>query len=269
MSTRGRRHASWFVAGAILLTACGTSSSAGGSPSGAASDLNGQTFVTTGDRSVVGGPTLVPGSQLRLSFTSNGFSASAGCNTMSGSGGVQDGSLVVNGALSQTEMACSPALMKQERWWADLLASTPNVEATDGALAMTSDAVHVNLVNESAAVADRPLDGTQWRLDGIIDGQSASSVPDGTTALVEFNRGNLDVQGCNSYSASYSVVGQTLTIGELSVSGTVHPCPTSGDALDRTLQTALHGNVTYVIDGDRLTLTNGPSALTFQAMLRM
>ncbi len=114
-----------------------------------------------------------------------------------------------------------------------------------------------------------PLDGTQWRLDGIIQGQTASSVPDGTTAMVQFNRGTLDVQGCNSYTATYDVTGQTLTIGELTVSGAAHPCPTSGDALDRTLQSVLHGDVTYAIDGDRLTLTNGSAALTFQAMLRM
>ena len=258
------------LATTAMLSGCGTSSTGGAtSPSASGAGLIGHTYVSSHARVGAAHSPLVAGSQLRLSFTAVGISASAGCNTMSGAGGVSGGTLVLTGPLSQTEMACSPGLMKQEQWWGDFLSSTPTVDVATHTITLAAGTGKVTMVDESTAVPDRPLEGTPWRLDGIVDGQTASSVPTGVTALVQFGGGTLDVAGCNNYRATYTITGDALSISPLHVTGDVHPCPTTGDALDQMLQKVLHGTVTYAIDGDRLTLSNGSAALTFQGMLRM
>jgi heat shock protein HslJ len=125
------------------------------------------------------------------------------------------------------------------------------------------------MVDESVAVPDRALEGTQWRLDGVIDGDTASSVPNGLASTLQLDGGTLTVVGCNTYQGTYTVSGATITVGSLATSGQVRPCSTAGNALDQTFQKVLHGDVTYAIDGEHLTLTNGPMALTFQGMLQM
>ena len=257
------------------LAGCGQGGSGGagatgsGSPTPGSDALVGHTYVAT---SVQNGSTkypLVPGAPVRLTFTADGISASAGCNTMSGTGTVTGGMLVLNGSLSQTEMACDPPIMKQEQWWATVLTSKPQVTVNGDVVTLTNDSSVVAMVDESTRVPDRPVTGTQWRLDGIIDGDVASSVPNGASALVRFADGSVDVSGCNDYRAAYTASGNTLTIAPLHTVGAVRPCPSTGDEIDRTLQRVLTGTVTYAIDGDQMTLTNGSSALTFQAMLRM
>lgn len=68
---------------------------------------------------------LVEGTRIRLMLHEDGrITASAGCNTLSGSMEVERDRIVV-GELSTTEMGCEPALHDQDEWLADVLVADP------------------------------------------------------------------------------------------------------------------------------------------------
>ncbi len=110
-------------------------------PSATASELTGQ-FTSV----AVTGATLVDGTQVVLTFDGNGrVSAIAGCNTLSGSYTVEDEQLVVGEELAMTRMACSPELMDQDTWLAELLTSNPTIVVDGDTLTLTADDVTLEL----------------------------------------------------------------------------------------------------------------------------
>ena len=110
-------------------------------PSATASGLAGQ-FTSV----AVTGATLVDGTQVVLTFDGTGrVSAIAGCNTLSGSYAVEDEQLVVGEELAMTRMACSPELMDQDTWLAELLTSNPTIVVDGDTLTLTADDVTLEL----------------------------------------------------------------------------------------------------------------------------
>lgn len=96
----------------------------GGTPT--TPDLAGRTFAST----EVAGHELVPGTSVRITFEEGHLSATAACNTVFGSAQWSDGVLEA-GPLASTMMACSPELMAQDAWLAELLEAGPTI-ALDG-----------------------------------------------------------------------------------------------------------------------------------------
>ena len=73
---------------------------------------------------------------VRLDFAADGrVSAETGCNGVHGPASVED-SVLVTGPLMSTRMACEPALMEQERWVTEMLASHPRLELSGPYLAL-------------------------------------------------------------------------------------------------------------------------------------
>lgn len=101
----------------------GTGSSADTPP------LVGRTFVSTEVR----GRALVPGSTVRITFREGGLAAKAGCNTLFGSA-TWAGGVLAAPMLASTMMACSPDLMDQDTWLAELLQSNPVLRLEASAL---------------------------------------------------------------------------------------------------------------------------------------
>ena len=85
-------------------------------------DLDGRTFVSTETE----GFTLVPGTQVTLTFEEGNVSASAGCNTMSGPYEIDDGTLEV-GEMATTLIGCPDDLQQQDQTLQDLLTGGPGV----------------------------------------------------------------------------------------------------------------------------------------------
>jgi heat shock protein HslJ len=111
---------------ALLLAAGGCGDDDDGSGAGpgppAAADLDGRTFVSTGAE----GFTLVPGTQVTLTFEDGNVSASAGCNTMSGPYEIDDGTLEV-GDMASTLIGCPDDLQRQDETLQDLLTGGPGM----------------------------------------------------------------------------------------------------------------------------------------------
>jgi len=79
---------------------------------------------------------LALGSTLTLTFTADGISAKADCNSMFG---------------QMTMMACDPALMDQDQWISDFLSSGPNWSLDGNTLTLTSGESSIELRDATSA----------------------------------------------------------------------------------------------------------------------
>lgn len=107
--------------------------------------LVGRTFVSTQTH----GQALVPGSTVRITFRDGGLAAKAGCNTLFGSA-TWTGGVLAAPMLASTMMACSPELMAQDTWLAELLQSEPAL-ALDGHTLTLGDAASGLVLVETEA----------------------------------------------------------------------------------------------------------------------
>lgn len=248
---------------ATLLAACSGGAGGGTEPSGAATgpttaDLEGRTFLSTG----VEGHELVPDSQVRLTFTADGLSASGGCNTMGGAYTLADGRLTTD-ALAMTEMACDEPLMAQDTWLMGVLADA-RLDLAGDTLILEADGTRLVMGDEQALVPDLPLEGTNWLLDTIVTGDAASSVPAGLEPTLLFADGQVAIAtGCNRGSGAVEIRDATIVVGP--VMSTKMACDEETGALESTIFDLLTGEVPYAIDGDRLTLGAGPTQLVYRA----
>lgn len=226
------------------LAACGdgTDVAAGGS-------LTGRTFLSES----VTGHELVEGTQLRLQFREGEVSATAGCNSLFGTLRVEGDRLFADD-VGGTEMGCDPERHAQDAWITELLGSGPTYELDGDRLRLTAGEVVVTLLDREVADPDRPLEGTTWVLDGLVEGESVSSVPvDAETTLV-FGDGRVAVVSCNQGSAPVTVVGDELGIGALAM--TRMACEDDRMYVESHVTAVLDGRITFAIEAARLTLTH-------------
>jgi len=244
---------SWAVVVVVAtLAACGDAlnTSSGG-------DFVGQTYQAvevTRDGTV---QPVVQGTSLSLTFDSGGISASAGCNSMVSGGGVRDGVLQAD-TLASTEMACDPAIMEQEQWWAQFLTSGPTVDVGEQALTLTSGSDTVHMTSEPI-VAGLPLSGTTWTLDTIIDQGSASNIPTGVgTSTATFTEQSMTVLVADCRNTQVTVsLSQTAAAFDAAPFAS-SACTGEAAGVDSAVMTVYGtGRVDYQIDGERLTITGG------------
>src|ERR1700750_1145193 len=73
---------------------------------------------------------LVPGSQIQMTFDQDSVTVEAGCNTLSAGASI-DGAEVVASTPASTRKACDDALTQQDAWLTDFLGSSPTIEVLD------------------------------------------------------------------------------------------------------------------------------------------
>lgn len=252
---------------AVALSACGNPS-ATGDPAGDSTPqtatntdqtelraaLAGRTFLS----SEIDGRTLVVGTQIQLSFQDDAISASAGCNQLGGSTAL-DGDTLVVGALMQTEMGCEVPLIEQDIWLGTLLQAGPTLLLNGDTLTITSTDATVTLVDRRVADPDVSLTDTTWIVDGLIGGDSISSIPQSTHASMTITEGRAAVQtGCNSGAATVEITADALRFAPLET--TEIGCEPNAQRLEQALRSVLSGDVSYTIEARRLTLLGVDSA---------
>ena len=106
--------------------------------SGSTPDLSNQAFAA--QRATIGGveQDLALGSTLTLTFTDDGISTKAGCNTMFGQASLDGGRITMTTPLGMTMMACEQALMDQDQWISDFLSSGPEWSLDGPVLTLSS-----------------------------------------------------------------------------------------------------------------------------------
>jgi heat shock protein HslJ len=244
----------FLLIGALLLGAC----SAAGASSPSPASLDGRTFLSTG----IGGADLVPGTQVRLTFTGGDLSAQAGCNIMGGTFAIE-GDRLTTTQMFMTEMGCDEPRMAQDEWLAAFLGNVTFTLAGD-TLNLTNGTVRLTLVDREVVTPDQSLEGTRWVLDGIVSGDAVSSVPIGVTASIRIAGAHVDVEaGCNTGGGAVEVTADTLTFGQIVT--TDMACEAGPTSVETALLGVLSGTVDYTIDADSLTLDAGGAGLIFRA----
>jgi heat shock protein HslJ len=236
----------------------GASPGADASPSSGIGALDGKTYLST----AVKGATLVPGTRIRLSFTNDTVDASGGCNALGGSATIANSRLKTT-ELITTDMGCADPLMQQDRWIAGLLGDSAITIAGDQ-MTLDDGTVQATFLDREVADPDRPIEGTQWVLDGISSGNATSSVPAGVTSTLVISGGHAAVEtGCNNGSASVEVAADTLTFGPMAL--TRMACPEAQSSVESAVVKVLDGTVHYNIDADILTIDAGTNGLAYRA----
>jgi heat shock protein HslJ len=253
----------------LALSACaggGASPGSPGSPGGgqpgspgrgepARDGLDGRTFLSTSVTEAGKPRPLVAGTRITLRFGGGQVHAEAGCNLMSGPVRFSGDRLVV-GDLAVTEKGCAPELHAQDQWLNKLLRASPTWRLTGSQLALTDGGTEVRMDDRVVADPDRPLAGTRWEVDTIIDKGAAGSVPAGKKAFLVFETdgGVTGSTGCNSLSTRATVAGKKITFAP--VITTKMACDEAANALEQAVLRVLeHSPVTYQIEAGHLTLT--------------
>lgn len=248
------------LAAALSLSACGGESGDPGSVAGP--DLDGRTFVATSLTDGGRPRPLVEGTELRLAFRDDQLRIDAGCNHLSGGYGL-DGDRLTVGQVGGTEMGCPEPLMEQDAWLADVLAGDLGLRLVEDDLTLTAGEVVIELADRETVSPDRPLLGTRWRLDSLIEGDAVASVPGGVVATLRIRDGLADVDtGCNELDWDVADDGSTLAF----INGVTTDvgCPDDVATVEDAVTRVLDGEATWRITERSLTITNGDRGLGFQ-----
>lgn len=250
---------------AVLLSA-GCAVQAG--PSGPPDDrqLWGRTF------SSVAGPEgsttirFVPGTHVTLTFGQGRLQAGAGCNQISGSVTLDKGRVTLRDA-QQTLMGCSSELQAQDAWLTRFLNNRPRWRMESGNLVLSDGGTELTLTDHSTADPDRPLQGTRWVVEGIVDGSSEFSVPKEPVAYLQIADGGRveGSTGCRGLQGNARLHAGRGTV-TFSVAVDSRPCRRELRRLDAAVTSVLRGQVDYRIEADRLLLSgSGSKSLRLRA----
>jgi heat shock protein HslJ len=252
------------LAGSVLAACGGLRNGAGGG--GLDPDaLDGRTFLSTSVLEDGVDRPLVPGSRIQLGFADGRISIHAGCNSMGGGYEIDGDTLRLKGGLATTEMGCDPERHEQDAWVSAFLGGGPRIRLEGDRLTLTGAGVAIELLDREVADPDRPLVGTPWRLESIVQGETVSSVPAGLAASLGFLEGGsvrVDT-GCNEGGGPVTVGEGTLTFGSLTM--TERSCGPDADAFERQILDVLRGEVAYAIEGPLLSIRAGALGLDWRA----
>jgi heat shock protein HslJ len=181
------------------------------------------------------GFTPVTGTTVRLHFEDGQLNAHADCNSMFGEYTVRDGTLVVGG-LGSTARGCEPGRAAQDQFIGDFLASQPKIALEQNQLTLTGTNATLVLLDREVADPDRPLVGTRWVVDTLIENDGASSLPGQADPTLQFRTdGVYEVDTtCNQVQGHYELGDSELSLSNYST--TQAACSGAAGSLDAHLQ---------------------------------
>ncbi|RJS44921.1 META domain-containing protein [Nocardioides cavernaquae] len=244
----------------LVLPACGRE--AGPTDSGMLAFAPSGEYVVTAVTVDGADHALVEGSEARLSFDDGKLGITAGCNHLFGDYSLA-GDRLTAGAIGGTEMGCPEPLMAQDTWLAKLFSG--DVTIGRDPLTLTAGDTVLTLTPRADVHPDTTLLGTAWALDGLIEGDSVSSIPAGPPVVLTLSKRSASVTGlCNGFGADVTLTGDeiTWTPGMRTLIACADP---ARQQLDTTVSGILAGATSYTIEEATLTLTNGKQGLTFRA----
>lgn len=162
------------------------------------------------------GQSPLPGTSITATFSEGQISGSSGCNRYFGSYTLDGNSLQI-GLLGSTMMAClENRVMDQEMAYLGILQAVTEVRLTEGRLELATADGRTLVFGPPAPPPVVSLEGTQWLLTTVIEGETASSLLSGTTITLQLADNQISGSaGCNSYGGPFNLEGDTLTLGPL------------------------------------------------------
>lgn len=262
-----------FAVLGVVLLSCGDRGGTDPGPVVGSTTLD-VTYVVTGVTDGGEPRSLVAGSEIRLRFDADRLGITAGCNSMGGTYTL-DGTRLSVADLATTDMGCDAALMEQDTWVAGLFGR--DVQLTTGAEpALISGDVVLALADREQVSPDRPLVGTRWELDTLVDGEAASSLPQGSSGFLTLTtktRYDTSVPCGSSQGGRYTVEGDriTFTVGSVGIADCFGGDPdiAGGNSLvSEAFREVLGAGARWSIEENRLTITRGDRGLGFTAAVK-
>lgn len=207
---------------------------------------------------------LVDGHPITLTIEGETVGGTAACNSYGGSYTLSDGGTIFS-ALSQTEMACFPEeTMASESAYLEALSRVDTVTASDDSITLTGEEVELVFV-ELPPVPTAELTATVWILEGLVDGESVSSIMGERATLEIFTDGSMvGSTGCRSLHGVYTISGAEVTMTEFAAYGECTNPAVQGQ--DDHVAAVLGDGFSVAVEGDVLTLTSqGNQGLVYRA----
>lgn len=243
----------WVLA--MLLPACG-----GAEVDASTNPLDGAWQLESG--TLDGEPIpLVEGYRITFTAVGTGFSGTAACNQYSGRFGIEAWELTFED-LTTTEMACEPDVMASEAAYIFAVRRIDKAAHEDDRLVLTGPGTELRFV-ALPPPPDEALVATTWILDGLISGDSVSTVQGDPLTLVFDPDGTFVAgTGCRTLSGTYVISGDEVHTQESSAEG---ECAADLQAQDDQVVSVLE-RFTVAIDGSRLTVSAaGSRGLLYRA----
>jgi heat shock protein HslJ len=239
------RNASILFVTAALLAACGQSHTLNaGDPFG---DAVWQLASGFADGSTV---TAIDTAPVTLRVGNGDVTGTSACNTYRGSITIVD-DVVGIGDLQVTEMACSPReIMDLEQMYVAALGRVTSVTREGDQLILRGESVELRFTVQ-AAEPDAPLAGTNWVLDTLVDGGTASTPASPATLLVTEDGTVTGSTGCNTLTGLYDDID-----GFTQLATTKKACRGVTMNQEDMVVTVLTANPTLTIAGTTLTIAD-------------
>ena len=156
-------------AATIALTGCGLllTLAACGNSTSSTSDVTFQDLVALSYSSSVIQENgyqrpLATETPITLTFTEDGISVNAGCNTIFGSATINDGRLAASSPLASSMMMCEEPLMLQDEWLTAFINASPEITTSEDTLTLTTDNSSIEFtVVENIGLYDTPIYGPE------------------------------------------------------------------------------------------------------------
>jgi heat shock protein HslJ len=229
---------------ALLLAACASKADSG-SP---AADVVGEWELVSGTAS--GSPLPQPaGITATLTFDGTQAGGTSFCNHYS-SGYTVDGDLLRFEALGGTEMGCDPDVMAAETAFLTALGTVEAFSFGGDDLLLTGEQVELRF-RPVPAVPTSSLADTDWVLESLIDGETASSVMGRSTLRLEDDGTFAATTACSTLTGRWQPTGDRIQFPE--AAGENRSCPPEFRTQDEHENAVLGSGFQATIEEDRLT----------------
>ncbi|MCE5299089.1 MAG: META domain-containing protein [Methanoregulaceae archaeon] len=231
--------------------------------------LTGVTWYLVAFDSGGGSLSVKPGTQITAFFDTQGkVSGSAGCNQYTASYESTLNGLSI-GAPATTKMSCSdPAgIMNQETLYLTTIQGSSGYSISGNTLTVQDSGGKAILTYSTVPpyqMTPAPFTGTMWYLNSFVDVQGNFWTPGQAYPIsLQFaDDGKVSGNsGCNSYSGTYTVSGNSISMSGFAV--TLMYCGEPGVMdLESTYLAVLPSMKVYKISGNELTLSDGTGKIT-------
>jgi heat shock protein HslJ len=205
---------------------------------------------------------LLPKSSIHAIFDNGKLHGSGGCNQyFSQYNATQEQRLSISDRIASTMMACAPAVSQQEQHYLSLLPKVTHYQLEDDALLLLN--AQNRLILQYTVLQSAKLEQTRWQASGINNGKGGVVSSTATQlATARFEEGKLSgYAGCNNFSASYTISGESIIIGSAMATRKFCAEPEGIMAQEQQYLQALQNSHTYKLKRDHLELRNEKGSL--------
>ncbi len=205
---------------------------------------------------------LVEGHRITMNLSDDGtVGGVAACNSYGGTYVADDEDLIIGDQLSATAMGCEPGVMDSEAAFLSVLREPLTYTVSGDELTINHSTGELIFARVQPVPTAALLD-TQWRLETLIRGDTATSVQGEAMLLLRADGTITGSTGCRTFAGEHIVNADTVLFTTFGMAG---ECPSELADQDGLIVNVLGDGFTTSIDGNVLTLASrGDEGLVYR-----